>query len=406
MADLYAAEAIEFPTETFPLTHAYIAQEQAKDNALQKLFSSSEHYSRKTFPHGDKSFDLIVYQDTKIVIPTKLQKRAVEWYHHHLLHPGETRTELTLAQHYHWKGMRATVQTVCSRCPTCQLTKKKPVRKLGHRPEKQAEAIPWDTLCIDLIGPYAIGKGKNKLTLHCLTMIDPATGWFEIIEIKEKKADLIANLLEMHWLTRYPWPTQVVMDRGREFMAEVPIMLKNEYGISRKPITTRNPQANAMVERAHQTMGNMIRSIEVQGKHDLPKWNPWGGVLAAIGCAMRSTVHTTSQATPAQLVFSRDAIHNVRFEADWQFIKDRKQRLIRQNNRRENAKRIPHTYQVGDTVKIQQDPNRKYDGNAYKGPFIIRKVNDNGTVRLEQNTPHGGVTHQDWNIRLISPFKA
>ena len=405
MADLYAGEEIEFPSNTFPLSRAYIAQEQRADAALQKLYHSSEHYSRKTFPFGDDSHDLIVFQGTKIVIPAKLQKRAVEWYHTQLLHPGETRTELTIAQHYHWKGMRATIKDVCGRCPTCQLTKRR-LRKVGHLPEKEAETIPWETLCIDLIGPYTIGKGKNQLTLHCLTMIDPATGWFEIVEIKDKKADLIANLIEMHWLMRYPWPTEVVMDRGREFMAEVPTMLKDEYGIKRKPITTRNPQANAMVERAHQTMGNLIRTQQVRGKHELPEWNPWGGILAAIGFAMRSTVHTTTQATPAQLVFSRDAMHNIRFEADWQFIKDRKQHLIRQNNRRENKKRIPHTYQIGDTVAVKADPNRKYDGDQYNGPFVIRRINDNGTVRLEQNTPRGGVTHQDWNIRNIVPFKA
>ena len=44
----------------------------------------------------------------------------------------------------------------------------------------------WYTLCIDLIGPYEIGQGKNKTQLHCLTMIDPATGWFEIAEIPNK----------------------------------------------------------------------------------------------------------------------------------------------------------------------------------------------------------------------------
>jgi len=41
-------------------------------------------------------------------------------------------------------------------------------------------------------------------------MIDPATGWFEIVEIPNKKADEIANLLEQTWLVRYPWPQNVI----------------------------------------------------------------------------------------------------------------------------------------------------------------------------------------------------
>ena len=64
-------------------------------------------------------------------------------------------------------------------------------------------------------------------------MIDPATGWFEIKEIKTKRADVIANIVETTWLTRYPWPTQIVLDRGKEFMAEFTTMIINDYGIKK-----------------------------------------------------------------------------------------------------------------------------------------------------------------------------
>jgi hypothetical protein len=57
---------------------------------------------------------------------------------------------------------------------------------------------------------------------------------------------------------------------------------------------------------------------------------------------------TRLNATPTQLVFRRDAFLPVAFEADWNYIAERKQRLIVQNNKRENAKRRPHTYSVND----------------------------------------------------------
>jgi hypothetical protein len=44
----------------------------------------------------------------------------------------------------------------------------------------------------------------------------------------------------------------------------------------------------------------------------------WDGILSALGFAMRATVHTTNRASPAQLVFGRDAMLNVNFEANWQ----------------------------------------------------------------------------------------
>ena len=118
------------------------------------------------------------------------------------------------------------------------------------------------------------------------------------------------------------------MDRGRKFAAKVKRELQREYGIIRKLITTRNPQANSMVERAHQTIGNMIATKGVTGKSSLPDGS-WSGILSAVAFAMRATLHTTLRATPMQLVFNRYAIHNIRFEADWQYIRQmfEKQRL-------------------------------------------------------------------------------
>ena len=74
-------------------------------------------------------------------------------------------------------------------------------------------------------------------------MIDPATGWFEIKEIPSKQADYISNAFKITWSTRYPWPKSIILDIGKEFMVEFTTMLRDDYGIKRKPITTRNPQA-------------------------------------------------------------------------------------------------------------------------------------------------------------------
>ena len=38
------------------------------------------------------------------MIPKLLEKQVVEWYHNTLCHPGETRTELSIAQHIYWKN--------------------------------------------------------------------------------------------------------------------------------------------------------------------------------------------------------------------------------------------------------------------------------------------------------------
>jgi transposase InsO family protein len=188
-------------------------------------------------------------------------------------------------------------------------------------------------------GLYNIKRknAKKPLTLWAVTMIDPATGWFEIASITTKRANVVANTVEQTWLTHYPWPSQVVLDPGTEFMAEFTHMLETEYGITKKAITRRNPQANSIKERVHQTIGNMICTFSVQSMDDD---NPWNGILSAVAFAVHTTLHTTARATLAQLFFGRDAIFQVQNLADWRYITQRKQHAINTNNTRENSKRL------------------------------------------------------------------
>ena len=94
---------------------------------------------------------------------------------------------------------------------------------------------------IDLIGPYSItakqtqpgGEIKEvELLLATMTMVDPATGWFEIKEVPyysienvinnkdnyiDKSLARISQLFNQAWLSRYPRPSKVVFDNGSEF---------------------------------------------------------------------------------------------------------------------------------------------------------------------------------------------
>ena len=276
--------------------------------------------------------------------------------------------------------MREQITTYVKCCATCQRTKCKN-KEYGILPPKEAEAIPWDKLCIDLIGPYKINRVGKKDPLICkaVTMIDPATGWFKIHQYDDKKSITIANIAEQEWFSRYPWPTQITVDRGSEFMGkDFQNMVKNNYGIKRKPITVRNPQANAIVERVHQVLGNMVRTFDLENNY-LDEDNPFKGILSAAAFAIRSTYHTTLQKSPGQLVFGRDMIFNVQHQANWEYIKQRKQKLINLNNQKENSKRTKHDYKVGDQVLLRRGTENKYEV-PYSGPYPILQVNDNGTV--------------------------
>ena len=91
-------------SDAFPLTFSKIHQAQLADTSLQRHALINDAYSLQTFRRGGKNYELIVYQD-KIVIPKILQQSTVEWYHMYLCHPGETRTEQTIRQHFWWENL-------------------------------------------------------------------------------------------------------------------------------------------------------------------------------------------------------------------------------------------------------------------------------------------------------------
>ena len=403
LAELYATNAI--PDDVYPLKFKTIQREQQKDNSLlRRSTQSPTKYTVHSF-HGGGKVRQLICKDGKIVIPKTIQKNVVGWYHTTLCHPGITRMEDTIQQHFTWDSIRDDIRNVCRTCHTCQITKKSHI-KHGQIPVKEDIGSPWETLCVDLIGPYTIhrkgtyqnGKQKNDITLWCVTMIDPVTNWLEIAQIKTKRADVIANKVEQTWFNRYPWPTKVVLDRGTEFMAEFTEMIKKDYGIKKKPITTRNPQANGILERVHQTIGSMIKSFRVHDA-ELDEEDPWAGILGAVMFATRATIHHTNRATPTQLVFGRDAILNVTHEANWHYIKQRKRKITTINNVNENKKRTKYIYQKGDNVLSKLPQTTKYGSDAYDGPYKVMDVHTNGTLSIKK----GAVTDKI-NIRNVKPY--
>ena len=98
----------------------------------------------------------------------------------------------------------------------------------GKLPPKEAETKPWDVPCTDLVGQYQfITKGGVKIYqmatkngkfiyLQTVTMIDPATGWIEILTVLSAQAELVSNQVERAWLTRYPLPSKVILYQGNE----------------------------------------------------------------------------------------------------------------------------------------------------------------------------------------------
>ena len=93
-------------------------------------------------------------------------------------------------------------------------------------------------------------------------------------------------------------------------------------------------------------------------------------------------------------------ILNIQHEANWEMIKQRKQKIINKNNQLENAKRVPYEYKRGELVLLRRGNENKYE-SPFKGPFKILKIFNNGTVCLMVNS-----VEDTYNICRITPYSA
>ena len=62
--------------------------------------------------------------------------------------------------------------------------KQSTVTKVRKTPYQACHYYPLGSSMFDLIGPYTLrGKDGTEIDFMCLTMIDPASSWFEIVEL-------------------------------------------------------------------------------------------------------------------------------------------------------------------------------------------------------------------------------
>ena len=138
--------AIEFrdvedlPDSAYPICYHDIAKAQETDAKLQQKLVSHKDYTLDTFRGGDKDHRLIC-RNNKTCLPTALQKKTIEWYHEMLCHPGETRTEHTLCQHFDWRALRTTVHDVC-RSVQLAREKKGKIRNMANCHLNRLKQIP------------------------------------------------------------------------------------------------------------------------------------------------------------------------------------------------------------------------------------------------------------------------
>ena len=169
----------------------------------------------------------------------------------------------------------------------------------------------------------------------------------EIIRINSKKSRHVSDQFANCWLARYRRSNRCVYDNGEEFLGWEFVQLLGQYGI--KPVHTnvKNPQANAICERAHQTIGDILHTtLQSYPPANLAQANQIvDNALVTAMYAPRCAVTVALNTSAGALVSNRDMIMDIPLIADLILIRKRRQQIIDMNLQRENSKNISTSLQ-------------------------------------------------------------
>lgn len=385
----------------FPLNLPDLAEAQQNDQSAQRLLAGQpERFETQNFGGSDLICRRASDGTWKIVIPDSKVEAIIEWYHAMTSHGGQTRVRATIEAFFYYPNLRDKIQEHISTCDACQRFKE-PGRIAGEAPPRNETAIPWSDVAVDLIGPWRIVVNDAILEFSALTSIDIATTLLEIVRVDEKNSDYIFNKFSTSWLARYPRPTRVIFDQGGEFVGRAFQSGLIQLGIQPVSITSKNPQANAVCERAHRTVKNMLRTLihggSVQDVGDA--YDYLDTAFASCTFASRVAVHRGLGVSPGGIAFHRDMLLPLPVLADYELIRQRKQTIIDANARRENQRRSFADYQPGDEVLVKVHDPGALDPKT-TGPFIVAQSHTNGTITIER-TPN---VFERINIRRVRPY--
>ena len=174
----------------------------------------------------------------------------------------------TIGRMFVWKGLATSVGNHVDTCDSCQRNK--------HTNKKAYEKLPLvlalrnkeprQTVHIDCGGPWTIRYVNNKtgrivlFEVHVLGMVNASTNWCEVARITTASSIATAKASNRQWLSCYSCPLECAHNNGNELMDIEFQELLLSYGIKPKPMTVKNSQANAIVERIFGTLKEQFRA--------------------------------------------------------------------------------------------------------------------------------------------------
>ena len=278
------------------------------------------------------------------------------------------------------------IERRCKICHGCQLVSSpcvpEPLRRT-RLPER-----PWQTLAVDLLGPLPSGH-------YLLVLVDYFSRFVEVSIMKSVTSELVIRELEKIFAV-HGNPESLKTDNGPQFISTEFSSFLEENDIYHLASTPFWPQANGEVERQNGSLLKAIKIAQVEKKD-------WKREMLKLLLAYRSTPHSKTGVSPAELLFRRKIrtkLPELREEGarpDMIEVQDRdsemKQKGADYANVRRRAQRSD--IQSGDKVLVKKKKADKLSPTFYVVPMeVVERRGGDVTVKSSTGSQYRrNVTH-------------
>ena len=346
-----AARVNQIQLENLPITAKKIALATRNDIILQRVshFIATGWPERKDvldselLPYFNHRVELTIEEGCilrgiRVVIPSILQKDILCELHSN--HPGIVRMKALARLHIWWPNIDSAIEVMVSNCTNCKL-------KSVNAPSSPVNpwiwpTKPWSRIHIDYAGPF-LGE-------MFLVVVDAHSKWPEVVRVSSATTETTINALRFLF-SSHGIPEVLVSDNGSQFTSlEFECFLKNN-GVKHILSAPYNPQSNGQAEAG-------VKSFKQTLKCRLKEPGSLNLKLASLLLSYRTTPHSTTKRTPAELFLGR------RIRSRLDLLKPSLENRIMKNA--SSKVTAPRGVEIGDVVLV-----RDYRKN---GEFWVKGV--------------------------------
>lgn len=326
-------------------------------------------------PYWPEKDDLNIQQGllmkgNRIVIPVSMRLDVLDKIHE--AHQGIAKCRERAKASVWWPGLSKQLEDMVNKCATCIKQ-----RANAAEPAMPSELPdrPWQKVATDLFEL----KGQPYLLV-----IDYFSRYVEVAKLtRTTSPDIVVHLKSM--FARHGIPDKLLSDNGPQFSASSFAKFAEEYGFTHITTSPRYPQANGQVERAVQTVKNMLKKAT----------DPYQALMAYRATPLESGI------SPAELLMGRKIRTKVPtlptlLDPSWPYLerfreKDASLKARQKENfdKRHSAKVLPHI-PPGERVWL---PDQKVEGTVVANAGTPRSY----TVK----TPSGHLRRNRRHLNLL-----